>query len=298
MPKNHPSLVTVPYQILDEFSSLQDLKIADATLQYISNIFTSQLKPTHPISAICRRLRNAHHAGELMQRATGLICKRMLEIFGQINPHTLDVQQVYNCMLLSQGRYLEAESEARRLLTESEPFLGINHEAVLQFRNQLAHAFLKQRKIVLVEEAAHLNLENAAFSCSQPRAKDEFLFSLMYLHLALLDQGKIKLAESLLRGMLRLSIDIHREAHFTTVIALAHLRNILRNQDRDKARRVSRMSISDLRNYLAEDDWDEERARIWASKEGEDVFMYYPYPHTRYCDCAFEAQEAQLHRKA
>jgi hypothetical protein len=91
-----------------------------------------------------------------------------------------------------------------------------------------------------------------------------------------------------LRGALRLSIDIHKKGHFKTVIALGHLQENLERQGKmDEASRVSQVSISELReSYLAEDNWDEERAKAWASKEGEEVSKYYPYVHTMYCGCS------------
>jgi hypothetical protein len=101
---------------------------------------------------------------------------------------------VYNFILISHGHYSDAETQARRLLTDCEPSLGIRHEAVLEFRNQLAHALCKLEKFAQAEKEAYRNLQNAEFSCDQPQFKDIFLFSLRYLYLALLDKGKPKIA--------------------------------------------------------------------------------------------------------
>jgi hypothetical protein len=86
--------------------------------------------------------------------------------------------------------------------------------------------------------------------------------------------------------VLRLSIDIHKEEHFSTTIALGDLEDFLWHQGKkDEADRVSLMSRSELQSYLAEDNWNGEKAKIWARNEAEEVFKYYPYPHTMYCGC-------------
>jgi len=300
MEKRHPSLVTLPYQILDEFSSLPDLNIglnvAEKMLRYISEVFNLQLGETHPLSGICQLLRRFSDRGELLQPAMERICERSLEIFGQTNPHTLDFQEVHNFIIMSKGHFADAETRVRRLLGHYEPRLSINHEAILQFRNQLAHALWRQGKYALLEKTACLNLKNAGFSCNRPQLKDEFLFSLRYLHLALRAQGKDKLAELLLRGALRLSIYIHKEEHFITEILSDQLRELLLSQgNRDEADRVLRMGPGELcESYLAEDPWNEGRAKVWASREGEEVLKYYPYRHTMYCGCSLWTTEDLL----
>jgi hypothetical protein len=152
----------------------------------------------------------------------------------------------------------------------------------------LAHALCKQEKFAQAEKEAYRNLQKRRIFVRPATVQRYILFSLRYLYLALLDKGKPKIAESLLRGALRLSIDIHKKDHFNTVIALGHLQENLERQGKmDEASRVSQMSISELReSYLAEDNWDEERAKAWASKEGEEVSKYYPYVHTMYCGCS------------
>src|SRR5204863_5399257 len=137
------------------------------------------------LSVICRHL-SSFPKRDVLLPAMKLICQRLLKLFGQTSPLTLDVQEVYNFMLVSHGHYSVAETRARHLLTECEPSLGVGHEAVLQFRNQLALSLSKQEKFDLAEEAAYINLRNIGFSCDRLQHKDIFLFSLEFLYLGLL----------------------------------------------------------------------------------------------------------------
>jgi hypothetical protein len=291
----YPSLITLPYQILDEFSSIPDFILPGSLLRYISKLFASRFGQEHPMSVNCRHLLNFPNRHELLLSAMKQICEILPKTFGQTNPHTLDAQSVYNWMLISFQHYQEAETRAQHLLADCETSLDMKHETMLEFRNQFAYVLFKQGNFAAAEKMACLNLQIAGFSCSRSQReqlKDVFLLNLRNLFLALFHQGKVKLAESVVRAALRLSIHFHEELHFTREIAFANLKEILESQGRtDEAERVLQMDTHTLRtSYLAENDWDEERAGKWALAEGEDVSKYYPFPHTMYCSCASEAQ--------